>query len=381
LALAATASLLLSGCLTFGSIQQRGTTINESIGVMQNRAILLNLVRASRSEPLYFTSINSVQAQGAADFKLALPVIPAGAGLTAAQRALTLNSGGSTFLDNSTNTNFQMGVYSTQAFYAGMLAPLKLGEVDLLLHQGFSRELIFYLVIEKAKLTNPATGQSIIVYNDPTNRASYGQFVAAIKSAMVHGLTTEVPQDQGPGEPPAGGGAPPAPIAVRAGPPPAPQLCFEPTLATPEAKAEFAEMVAAGNAPNFCGSGRKARQRSQLSVHLFGQNLEVEVTTRSIYGMFNYLGRVVAHPDATPELVDYGVPSETTPAGPLLNVTSASAFGGGCFSALSYEGRSYCVPDENSDTSKNIFNILSVLVSLKQSPGDLPVTQTLIVPP
>ena len=119
LALAATASLLLGGCLTFGSIQQRGTTINESIGVMQNRAILLNLVRASRSEPLYFTSINSVQAQGAADFKLALPVIPAGAGLTAAQRALTFNSGGSTFLDNSTNTNFQMGVYSTQAFYAG----------------------------------------------------------------------------------------------------------------------------------------------------------------------------------------------------------------------------------------------------------------------
>lgn len=383
-AAAAAALLLLGGCLTFGSIETRGTNINEGIGVMQNRAILLNLVRASRNEPLYFTSINQVQAQGAADLKLSAPLVLTGGGLSLAQRAFTWNSGGSTFLDNSTNTNFQVGVYSTQAFYSGMLAPLGLTEVDLLLHQGFPRELVFYLVIDKAKLTNVKTGQTIIVYNDPTNRASYAQFVAAIQSAMVHGLVTEVPQSHETGEAPraaSGGPGPPAPIAVKPPPPPAPQLCFEPALATTDAKTEFAELAQEGKPPNFCGGGPRARANSRLTVRLFGQDIEVEVTTRSIYGIFRYLGQVLAHPDSVPQLVDYGVPSETTPAGPLLSVNPDSALPGGCFSEVRYEGGSYCVPQDGAQNTKTIFNVLSVLVALKQSPGDLPATATVLVAP
>jgi hypothetical protein len=274
-----------------------------------------------------------------------------------------------------------MGVYSTQAFYAGMLAPLGLTEVDLLLHQGFSRELVFYLVIEKAKLTNTQTGQSLIVYNDPTNKASYAQFVAAIKSAMVHGLTTEVPNDADVGEPAATGEGPTPPISVKTPPPPLPELCFEPALATADAKAEFAQLAAEGKPPNFCGAGRRARARSQLSVRLFGQDLEVEVTTRSIYGVFNYLGKVMAHPESAPELVDYAVPSETTPNGPLLNVQSTDSVAGGCFSVLTYEQKTYCVPQEGAQVTKNIFNVLNVLVALKQSPGDLPASQTVLVAP
>jgi hypothetical protein len=384
IAAAAAAPLLLAGCLSLGSIETRGTNINESIGVMQNRAMLLNLVRASRSEPLYFTAINQVQAQGATDLKLTAPVVLTGQGLTAAARAFTWDSGGSTFLDNSTNTNFQMGVYSTQAFYSGMLAPLGLTEVDLLLHQGFPRELIFYLAIEKAKLTNVKTGQSIIVYNDPTNKASYGRFVAAIQSAMVHGLTTEVPQARETGEPaPAaapGGRTEPVAIAVKPGPPPTPQLCFERALATEASKTEFAELVQEGKPPNFCGAGPRSRANSRLTVRLFGEDVEVEVTTRSIYGIFRYLGQVMAHAESTPQLVDYGVPSETTPAGPLLTVT-APATAGACFSAVRYEGQTYCIPLEGSQTSKDIFNVLSVLVALKQSPGDLPATATVLVAP
>jgi hypothetical protein len=386
---ASAASLVLGGCLTFGSIENRGAAINEGVGVLQNRAILLNLVRASRAEPLYFTSINSVQAQGAADLKLTAPIVLTGMGLSAAQRAFTWSPGGSTYLDNSTNTNFQVGVYSTQAFYAGMLSPLGLTEVDLLLHQGFPRELVFMLVIDKAKLTNTQTGQSIIVYNDPTSKASYAQFVQAVKSAMVHGLTTEVPLPRGPGEPqPAASGSPPgapsapAPISVKPSPPPTPQLCFERALATADSKAEFDQLTAEGRAPNYCGAGPQHRANSRLTVRLFGQDLEVEVTTRSIYGIFRYLGAVMAlPPDQIPQLVDYGVPSESTPSGPLLTVDSSFGLAGECFSVVHYEGRTYCVPQDGSYTTKNIFNILSLLVSLKQSPGDLPATATVLVGP
>jgi hypothetical protein len=371
----------LSGCLTTGAIQNRGTNINEGLGAMQNRAILLNLARASRHEPLYFSSINWVQAQGAADLKLAAPVIPTGVGLTAAQKALTWDAGGSTFFDNSTNTNFQMGVYSTQAFYSGMLTPLGLTEVDLLLHQGFPRELVFYLVIDKLKLTNVKTGDSVIVYNDPSNKASYDQFVQAVKSAMVHGLTTEVPakSDSADASPPSTGAAP-TPITIKTPPPPEPQLCFEKTLATADSMTEFAKLAHEGKPPDFCGSGARSRAKSQVTVRLFDQDTKVEVTTRSVYGLFRYLGQLMNSDSARPELVDYGVPFETTPSGPLLMVDAPTGMES-CFSALRYEGRDYCVPQEGSQNTRDIFNILSLLVALKQSPGDLPATTTLLVAP
>ena len=48
---------------------------------------------------------------------------------------------------------------------------------------------------------------------------------------------------------------------------------------------------------------------------------------------------------------------------------------------MNYEAKTYCVPQDGADITKNIFNVLSVLVALKQSPGDLPATATVLVAP
>jgi len=392
-------SLALGGCLTFGRIESRGTSVNVGIGAMQNRAILLNLARASRGEPLYFLSITQVQAQGAADLRLTAPGFNVGAGQTLTQKLLAF-SGTSSYLDNSTNTNMQVGVYNTQAFYSGMLQPLGLDEVDLLLHQGFPRELIFYLVVDKEKLTNVATGKSTIIYNDPSS-PTYNTFKLAIQSAIDHGLTTEVANGGNQGGAVVGG---PGGIAELAqppgggekGPPPHAQLCFERALATDAAMAEFAELKQEGKGPHFCGS--RSNATPQLTVRLFGQDIQVEVTTRSVYSMFTYLGNVMNVADSgapPPVLVDYGadyrtqnpaaVPPERTPEGPLMNISTADGAyggsGGDCFVAVDYAGRNYCVPQKGSQVTKQIFNVLSVLVALKQSPGDLPATQSVLISP
>jgi hypothetical protein len=39
------------------------------------------------------------------------------------------------------------------------------------------------------------------------------------------------------------------------------------------------------------------------------------------------------------------------------------------------------VPQESAQTTKQVFNVLSALVALKQSPGDLPASQTVLVAP
>lgn len=404
--------LLLTACVSTGSLASRGTSIDEGVGQMANRGILLNLARASRGEPLYFVSIGNVQATGSTDLRLGAPAFTEGPALSNIAKQV-IAGGTSTFLDNTINTNFQMGVFNTQTFYEGMLQPLGLNDIDLLLHQGFSREMVFYLVIEKAEITpcplQPGS-DPCIVYNDPAN-PSYQLFQGAIEAAMEHGLVTEVPQSMeslvAPTNPNTDVGAADANAQARAAvsqvavqsvgggnagkidfvlkpqaQDPKAQLCFERALSTAAAKKEFDQLTSEKKPPFYCGTGHK-RGSAPLTVRLFdGRDYQIVVTTRSIYGIFNYLGEVMNTPDAkAPKLVDYHVPSEVTPTGPLLTVTEGGILGVGCFSAVTYGHKNYCVPEESAQTTKQVFNVLSALVALKQSPGDLPASQTVLVAP
>ena len=191
--------LLLSGCLALGDIDRRATSFDEGVGSFQNRAILLNLARASLKEPMYFVSVGSTNAVGLEDFRASVPSFGEGPNLSATTRAFTFSPGGSTFLDNQTSTNTQMNVFSTHDFYLGMMEPLTLDEINLLLHQGYERELVFYLAIAKAKITPlgpdfKPNGPPHYIYNDPDgDAANYAEFAGHIELAMEAGFDPPAP--------------------------------------------------------------------------------------------------------------------------------------------------------------------------------------------
>jgi hypothetical protein len=371
---------MLSGCIAFGSIDRRATTFNEGTGTAQNRAILLNLVRASRSEPLYFLAMTQLNGSATEDFKLGLPEVTFGPRQAASQADYifggTSNSN-TNLLDNNTVTSFQESVLGSKDFYAGLLSPLDLQDVDLLLHQGFARELIFDLVIEKATIT-PQGGEPFVIYNDPSDAKRFEIFQGYIKEAMMHGLTTEsfLAPDETADTSDSADGRPSKPKLT-----PHAQLCYDRALATPAARLDFPKDA------NLCSATPVAQTAaaasSNLTVNLHGQQLQIVVTTRSVYGMFAYLGGMIAHENmdqvrlhAYPELT-----SETTVDAPLLTVTKGTVGGRGCFIGVGYEGRDYCVPQDGADNTKKIFNILNALLALKTTSGDLPVTQTVRIAP
>jgi hypothetical protein len=380
----ACASLSLSGCLTFGHIQDRGASLNDSIGQMQNRALLLNVVRASRGEPLYFTTLNQAQAQATFDLKFGAPSTAVGAGLTASQRAITINPGASTILDNSTFTNFSLQLFSTKDFYAGLLTPLTLSDIYMLLKQGFPRELIFYLIIDSAKVT-PEGGVPKILFNDPASSAANRQlFEAYIKQAMVHGLTLELAPARRDATQGAAASASPTAAAH-----PTVRLCFERALITgDDVKQDFDEahrnnvpvtMCGESNAPGpESHEAKPAASESGVKVVLGRQTYTIEVSTRSTYAIFKYLGQVVAHEDTAPRLVDYHIENEITPEGQLLTVRQGG-ISGPCFADVAHAGGHYCVPDQNGQISRTVFDVLNTLVDLKQSPSDLPQTSTVLI--
>jgi hypothetical protein len=391
-------TLALSGCMTFGAVERRSTSINEGVGASGNRAVLLNLVRASRAEPLYFMSLTTLHATATGDLKVGLPqgtLGPVDFPVRVAQN-YTFGTNASNTLDNNTSTSFDMGVLGSKEFYAGLLAPLGVADVDLLLHQGFSRELVFDLVIDHAKITEVAadndhhpTGPPYVVYNDPTDRnfqnVPFG-FQYYIEQAVIHGLTTETIAPSGEGgakeKPDAAAGIPELLGAVANAlnkKPSSPKvaLCYEPALATGPAQADLAD------SKSICGRTGEHQASDQASAPLFvkltigGQMhyLEIEVTTRSIFGVFNYLGQMIANRDEDAVRL-HQYTSERSNTDPILDLTAGGADFGGCFTAVSYAGGHYCVPQKGAENTKRVFAILNMLIALKQSPGDLPITQT-----
>lgn len=373
-------ALTLGGCVALGSIDRRATTLNETTGTTQNRAILLNLVRASKFEPIYFLALSQFNGSGTEDLRLGVPEVTFGPKQAASQKDYIIGgtAGSDTnYLDNSFVTSFQESVLASKDFYAGLMAPLDLQDVDLLLHQGFARELIFYLVIDKATIT-PRGGDPFVIWNDPSDPKRFELFQGYIKQAMLHGLTTQsylAPED-GVAAPEGKGPPDKAPKMV-----PHAELCYDRALATSDARKDF---PADANLCSTTHTGKTAASSgSNLTVNLYGQQMEIEVTTRSIFGIFQYLGGIIARGDpngvrlhAYPEL-----PAEVTVDAPILEIATGGGPYGGCFSAIGYEGTRYCVPEQGAENTKKIFNILNALLALKTAPGDLPVTQTVRIAP
>jgi hypothetical protein len=374
-------ALTLCGCVALGSIDRRATAFNEGTGTAQNRAILLNLVRASHYEPVYFLAMTQLNGSGTEDLKIGIPEVTFGPKQPLGQHNYIIGGtvgADANALDSNIVSSFQESVLNSKDFYAGLMAPLDLQDVDLLLHQGFARELIFYLVIEKATIT-PKGGDPFVIWNDPSDPKRFAVFQTYIKEAMMHGLTTQsymAPNEEGDetaaGRESGGGKAP----AMT----PHAELCYDRALAAPASRKDFpvtANLCSATHAPHPETSG------SNLTVNLYGQQLEIEVTTRSIFGIFNYLGGIIARgdPDAVRLHAYPELPAEITVDAPLLEVTKGDGPDGGCFIALGYEGERYCVPEQGAENTKKIFNILNALLALKTAPGDLPVTQTVRIAP
>jgi hypothetical protein len=409
---------LLSGCLALGDVDHRATSFDEGVGSFQNRAILLNLARASLKEPMYFISVGSTNGVGTSDFRVSVPSFGEGPNLSATTHAFTFSPGGSTFLDNQTSTNTQMNVFSTHDFYLGLMAPLTLSEIDLLLRQGYPRELVFYLTIAKAKITpldanfkpDPAK-PPYYLYNDPNGGVTnYEEFSGHIELAMEAGLTTDSAVEAKADEdgsadkviaaaPAASGGKGGVEFVLKADKAAGPRIveCLDEALQSRRGRAFVALLQSKNQAVHLCGKPSTGAQKNVVFWRT-GENTyeaqQVEISFRSTYEIFRYLGELMnaagapagqcaapQAPGAAPLICDYtATDNDPIAIGPLFKVETPSS-AGSCFTAITYSNRHYCIPNggRELDTTKDVFNILVSLLALKQSPGDLPTPQAVVL--
>jgi hypothetical protein len=397
---------VLAACsLTDTIIDPRYDDVNRSAANARNEAILLNIVRASKNIPLNFIAFSKISGSTTAGGTAGLPKVSFGplgitsqtlnaaGGLTtslgtAIAQTATRPAPGNYELSKdvlsgtlSANTVFDISLLETGGFYAGLLKPVDLANFNYFYRQGYSRELLFWLFVEAVRET--AVGHTLEFLNDPqqengcqTYRGVTRCFRDMIDVAVASGLTVETRVES-------------KRIYAR--------LCFDKVLTDrirrrydpdvfrfvlasaghrPRCKIDpWPHQIAAEKAERGEKSSRPLDDTSDtltFSVSSPIGLLRYEIITRSTFGIYQYLGRILA----------LGLQDEVVIRGPRDEredrriVGIFNGFGGNCFANTWFEGQSYCVPKEGADNMKRIFSLLAQLVALNTTVNDLAITPT-----
>ena len=248
-------------------VDSRYGQYNLSTDWAKNEAILLNIARASKYQPLNFLIYNAYSGSATVSAAASSPGFIIGPNRVASQKQYTFSQGALT-ANAMANGSISVQNLDTQDFYDALLSPVDYTNLYEFQRQGYPRELLFRLFADYVSL-KPGTGDpqgqySFIVYNDPSEQKScfglpqkvidqlYGSraqefqkrvcFNDLVVFALVSGLSSEVrtvtPPSGGNSQTTAEGtpGASQNPNSKTPSTPPKPQiegrLCFDTALAT-----------------------------------------------------------------------------------------------------------------------------------------------------
>jgi hypothetical protein len=102
-------------------------------------------------------------------------------------------------------------------------------------------------------------------------------------------------------------------------------------------------------------------------IHLYSPHNVVEIGTRSTFSIYNFLGTLVKHQDE--KINKLNEPDQGDDGHVLTVVGGGQTIG--CFSSVAFELGFYCVPIDDATNTKRTFSILSQLLALKTTTGDL----------
>jgi hypothetical protein len=415
------ACLALSACaFTDGTVDGRYDTINRSTDAARNQAILLNIVRASRAEPLNFVAFSKIGGTTSTSMGVGLPTFLVGPERAANQRQLTI--GNNTL--NATvgaNSNFDIAILENRDFYSALLTPVDEVTLNFFERQGYPRELLFWLFADSVRITY--NGKTAEFRNEPSDEKSCEFvpqrrcFVNYVDAAIDTGfrVETRVVDKVTSG----------SDGKTKLVPKTEARTCFDPVLAD-RAKREVLQGLRtrtprlAGTAVNpICGkspwpreddgeSGKRRRSDSGSGDGMLSNRLIIqstppqkqmpeprsltrgaarpapvsstskqifEISTRSTYGIYQYLGRILAEKAMSRVRLD-GTGKDDAQVLTIVEDGSDR-----CFIEVEDAGRRYCVPSEGAENTKRIISLLAQLLALKTPQSDLPFTPTVRVTP
>mgnify|MGYP001007143677 FL=1 len=146
------ASLSLSGCVPGASLSSRAVDYNTAAEAARNEMLLLNVLRARDRRPMVFTGLSRITGSVRAEAR-----VGATATVSAAAPDVQAYSPSFGFTDSPT---FDVAVLDSQEFTRGVMTPVSTEVLEYFWDQGYNREVLLYLVVDRVELECGAAGVS-----------------------------------------------------------------------------------------------------------------------------------------------------------------------------------------------------------------------------
>jgi hypothetical protein len=182
---------------------------NRTVEKAQNEMLLLNVIRAKDRLPMYLTGMSSLSGNiqtslsaglGGSYSRVLHPVENRAS--DSLSRTLSPSVGASV----SANPTYNLAVLDTQEFMRGFLTPLGKNLLAYYWNQGWPRELLIYLLIERVEIARADTGEVLeVLKNYPSsgdpNLEEMARFGARVETFLLEDPQIEqvsVPENVGP---------------------------------------------------------------------------------------------------------------------------------------------------------------------------------------
>ena len=395
----------LSACAFVDNFTPRQYSLNIHSQDALNQETLLNIIRASRFQPLNFMGISLLTGNQSEVLTIGLPTITLGPGQSPVAREFIFTGN---VIDSSASAGFNMNPLISTDFQRAMLTPISQNTLaDLMV--SYPREAVLYLVVGRIKITN---GKIVsVLRNDPgddrdfvdrtgtaipcndifTEQATDGarspyrrlakitselyapendrycafsKFAAILRIAVSYGLTaTRIqssasaitqPADQPRSSAKSSGETGSAGQTGSQG-----RLCFEEGLADLGNRAVVLEI------DNRCDNPNPTQG---MAFPFPGAKLEFEIHLRSPSNVFIYVGSLHRN-DKSHDIHYYNPEFSELKSQPFFNVLRGRY--SGCLVSIAYLDEDYCIPSEDSLNTGIVLQILQALRNLSISPTDL----------
>jgi hypothetical protein len=410
-------ALSMGGCtLVDSSLSPRAFDINQGTQNARESGILLNIVRASRSEPLNFVALSrytgtgslGVNAGGSQNdlLRFGTPTSVATKGIFTS--AVNVNAGNA----------FDVGTLENRDFYGGFLSPLDLEGLNLLLNAGLSREVVFHSVMQAFRVTH-TNGTAYLFENNPSDDSwqgaprspecsklydgresafepvfltpiwqrgyerdcRYQKFLYFMRLAIRYGVTVEaipLPQaDISDSDSRRGNrGTDRMRDRDRSGPTAVYFVCYDPAIANENG------LPIPKNNDAACGAKRKVIGRTHDFQFRFDFKRPIAGITpvvRSPYAVFQFYGQLLATDAYRRVHLSLLSRRDALPRETMLLTIDRGA--GDCFARTSYNGETYCVPNQGTRNTKEVFVLLNTLVAISTNRSSLPASQSFVLTP
>ena len=172
---ALTIMFAVGGCSASKDLTSQAVSLNKAVEEAENKLLLLNIVRACKSSPMYFTGFTKLSGRAGISEETITLDISLEPDDNVLSPALTVNPG----------IDYEIGILQKQDFMRGILHPVAPETVKLYWDQGWPKQLLFHLFIEKIVLLERKKGKAVITDKfvndpDPVDRKAFEKFAKEV---------------------------------------------------------------------------------------------------------------------------------------------------------------------------------------------------------